>query len=198
MKKQQTRKITATTTRNILAATLVIITIGAVVGFYFGLQVIRSYSLEVSHSVSDATASGNNIEQLSQLKQQLTDGQTLVAKADKLFSTPDTYQTQALKDISKYANEAGVVITSIESSNSTTAAPTTPAATGTTPAVASEYSEVITLQSPVSYARFLKFLDAVEGNLPKMQITGISIGRPGTASGDQITTDKITITVSIR
>jgi hypothetical protein len=31
-----------------------------------------------------------------------------------------------------------------------------------------------------------------------MQITGISVGRPKVVSGDQITTDKITITVSVR
>lgn len=181
------KKMNAVTIRNILATMLVIVIIGSAVGFYFGLQIIKSYALEVTHAVTDSHASGNSIGQLSQLQQQLTAGQGLVTKADQLFSTPATYQTQALKDISKYASNAGISISSIDS-----------AAPGDANAAAPAYSEIITIQSPVSYAKFLQFLDAIEGNLPKMQITGISIGRPSVPSGDMITTDKITVTVSTR
>lgn len=182
------KKLQAVTVRNILAAALVIIIIGSGVGFYFGLQLVKAYALEVTHAVTDSHASGQNIQELSNLKKQLADGQGLVAKADALFATPATYQTQALKDISKYANDAGISISSIDS-----AQPAVGAVAGTP-----SYSEVITIQSPVSYAKFIQFLDGIEGNLPKMQITGITIGRPSKASGDQITTDKITVTVSTR
>lgn len=190
MKNGKVKKMPATQTRNILATTLVIVIIGAAVGFYFGLQIIKSYALDVSHAVADSHASGTNVQDLSLLKQQLADGQGLVEKANELFATPATYQTQALKDITKYANESGISISSIDSAKSadqTTGAAATP-----------DYSEVITIQSPVSYAKFVQFLDAIEGNLPKMQITGIAIGRPTIPSGDQITTDKITVTVSTR
>lgn len=189
--KKQSNKMQATMTRNILAITLVVVVIGAAVGFYFGLQIIKSYALEVTHAVADSHASGDNIQELSQLKQQLTAGQSLVAKADALFSTPATYQTQALKDISKYANEAGISISSIDSAKAADGA-------NGAPAITPDSSEVITIQSPVSYTKFLQFLDAIEGNLPKMQITGITIGRPANPSGDLITTDKITVTVSTR
>jgi hypothetical protein len=185
VKKTQAKKLTATTMRNILAFLLVVIVLGSVAGFYFGLQLVKSYALDVSHTVSDSNASAKNVQELGQLKQQLVTGQALVSKADELFSTPDTYQTQALKDISKYAADSGISISSIDSSGSAQAA--------TTPS----YSETVALQSPVSYAKFLQFLDDIQGNLPKMQITGISIARPANPSGDQITTDKITITVSI-
>lgn len=174
--------------RNILAFILVIVIIGSVIGFYFGLQLVKAYSLDVSHAVTDSNASGKNIDQLSQLKTELASGKVLVSKADQLFSTPSSYQTQALKDISKYAADAGVSVSSIDSGKATT--------TGTP--TAPDYSETITLSSPVSYVKFIKFIDAIEGNLPKMQITGITIGRPSSPSGDNITTDKITITVSVR
>lgn len=190
MKKDVNKKpatFNATTTRNILAAVLVLIVLGAAAGFYFGLQMVREYSVEVSHAVTDSKASGSSITELSQLKQQLASGQALVAKSDQLFSTSSTYQTQALKDVSKYAAQSGVTISSIDSAQ--------PAAGSN---VADTYSEVITIQSPVSYAKFLNFLDAIEGNLPKMQITGITIGRPTNGTGDQIMTDKITITVAVR
>jgi len=180
------KKMTATATRNILAFLLVIITIGAAVGFYFGLQIIKDYSLEVTHTVSDSNASGERIEQLGQLKRQLADAKVLVAKAEKLFSTPATYQTQVLKDVSKYASETGVTISNISSA--------TPVAGETT----TGSSQIITIQSPVSYLSLLKFIDAIEGNLPKMQITGINIGRPTSASGDSVTTQKITIMVATK
>ena len=180
------KKLTATTIRNILAFLLVIITVGAAVGFYSGLRIIKAYSLEVTHTISDSNASGKQVEQLSQLKKQLADGQVLVAKAEKLFSTPATYQTQVLKDISKYASETGVSISNIESVTPAAGAPTTGS------------SQIITLQSPVSYLSLLKFIDAIEGNLPKMQISGINIGRPTSASGDNVTVQKITIMVSTK
>ena len=193
MKKPPVKKNQATNMRNFLAFLLVVVILGAAAGFYFGLQIIKDYSLEVTHTVADSSASAKNVDQLSALKQQLSDGQPLVVKAEKLFSTPAAYQTQALKDISKYASEAGVTISSIDSANPESgsgASPIAPTGTG--------YSEVITLQSPVSYARLLQFLDAIEGNLPKMQITGVSLDRPASASGDLIATDKITITVAVR
>lgn len=186
MKKNVAQKSQATTTRNLLAFVLVIVILGATAGFYYGLQVIKDYALEVTHSVADSSASTKNVDELEQLKKKLADGESLVSKADSLFSTPDSYQTQALKDISKYAGEAGVTISSIDSIGSSEGDP------------ASSYSESITLQSPVSYANLLKFLDAIEGNLPKMQITGITLARPTSGSGDLVATDKITITVAVR
>ena len=184
MKKGEAKKMNATTVRNILSFLLVVVVLGTIGGFYYGLQIIRSYSLEVSHAITDSSASGQNVEQLSDLKKQLADGQALVTKANQLFSTPTTYQTQALKDISKYAADSGVTITSIDSVD--------PATSG------GALAETITLKSPVSYMSFLKFIDAIEGNLPKMQITGITIGRPASPSGDLVSTEKITITVATK
>ena len=204
MKKEQ-KKMNAVTVRNALSALMVIIVIGAAVGFYFGLQIIKDYALDVSHTVSDANASGQNIQKLSVLKTQITERKTLVTKANQLFATQDTYQLQSLKDIQKYAGEAGITITNTDFN--TAAASTPPVATGTaaapakvapaTPATAG-HSLVVTLQSPVSYAKFIQFLDSIEGNLPKMQITGVGISRPENASGDLVTIDKITITVATR
>jgi hypothetical protein len=181
-----------TSVRNFLALLLVLVVVGSSAGFYFGLQLIKAYSVDVSHLTIDANASGKSFEQLSILKQQLSEKETLISKANKLFSTPTTYQTQTLKDISKYAADAGLSIASIDSES------TQDAAGPITTTTAANYSETITLDSPVSYAKFLQFLDAIEGNLPKMQITGISIGRPANQSGDQITTKEITITVATK
>ena len=165
---------------------------GAAAGFYFGLQTIRTYALDVSHTVSDANASGKNVEQLSELKQALADREPLVAKANSLFATEATYQSQVLKDLQKYASDAGITISNT-SFDKQSASDTAPIAS----AVTSE-SVVVTVSSPVSYARLMKFLDELEGNLPKLQVTGISLSRPANATGDLVATDKITITVATR
>jgi hypothetical protein len=192
--KKESKKLTATMTRSILAVVMVLLVLGASVGFYYGLQLIKAYALDVSHSVSDATASRKNIEELGVLKQQLTERSALVTKANQLFATSDTYQLQSLKDIQKYASDAGITITNTEFDKDAPATGVAPP----TAAGSSTHSVLVTLQSPVSYTKFLQFLDAVEGNLPKMQITGISISRPSDPSGDLIVSDKLTITVATR
>jgi len=193
MKNTKSKGIKATSTRNILAFLMFVVIVGAATGFYFGLQTIKAYALDVSHTVSDGSASGKNIEQLSELKQALAEREPLVAKANSLFATEANYQSQVLKDLQKYASDAGVTISNTEFDKQ---APSDTLPT-TTPGVSSK-SVVVTIQSPVSYARLMKFLDELEGNLPKLQVTGVSLSRPTNATGDLVATDKITITVATR
>jgi len=192
MKNNKNKGMKATSTRNVLAFLMFVVIVGAVAGFYFGLQTIKTYALDVSHTVSDANASGKNVEQLSELKKALADREPLVAKANSLFASEATYQSQVLKDLQKYASDAGITIsnTSFDKQSAGDTAPI--------PSVATSESVVVTVQSPVSYARLMKFLDALEGNLPKLQVTGVSLSRPTNATGDLVATDKITITVATR
>ncbi|MFZ3016595.1 MAG: hypothetical protein WA041_02755 [Candidatus Microsaccharimonas sp.] len=174
----------ATSTRTFLIF-LFIVTLGAAVGgFYLVFEQIKAYAIEVSHSVTDADASGGQIAELQALKQELADREQLVDKANKLFATPDNYQSQSLKDVQKYAQTYGMTIlnTKFES--------TTDGANGNI--------FVITLQSPVSYTKLLQFLDAIEGNLPKMQVTSVSLGRTSSGSAGEVTTEDIKIGISTR
>ena len=194
MKNNKNKGIKATSTRNLLSFLMFVVVLGSIAGFYFGLQMVKTYALDVSHTVSDANASGKNIEELGDLKQALAEREVLVSKANSLFATTNTYQSQVLKDLQKYAATAGVTITNTEfdkqTSDDTTTAPATTAA--------NSHSVVVTIGSPVSYAKLIAFLDALEGNLPKLQVTGVSLSRPTVTSGDLVTTEKITITVATR
>ena len=191
MKNSKNEGLKATSTRNILSFLMFIVIVGSAAGFYFGLQTIKAYALDVSHAVSDANASGKNIEQLGELKTALADREASVAKANSLFTTSDTYQSQVLKDLRKYAGDAGVTISNTEFDQQSTDATAPAAATN-------DHKVVVTIESPVSYTKLMKFLDGIEGNLPKLQVTGVNISRPTAASGDLVATDKITITVSVR
>jgi len=194
MKNNKSKGVKATSTRNLLSFLMFIVVLGSVAGFYFGLQTIKTYALDVSHTVSDANASGKNIEELGALKQALAEREALVAKANSLFATPNTYQSQVLKDLQKYAAAAGVTITNTEFDKQATGDNTT------TPVVtpANSHSVIVTIGSPASYAKLIAFLDALEGNVPKLQVTGVSLSRPSAPSGDLVATEKITITVATR
>lgn len=191
MKKEQPRKMQATTTRNVLSFMLVLVIIVAAVGFYFGLQFVKEYALEVSQTVTLSKANDKKPVGQNQLKQELADSQGLVAKTSLLFSTPSTYQAQVLKDITKYADEAGITVSGVDSVKpNTESSKTIPSDGG--------QSETISIKNPVSYTALLNFLHAIEGNLPKMQVTNITISRPAAPSGDMVSVDNITLTVATK
>ena len=181
--------LNATSMRSFLTVLLVVMLIGAGAGFYWGLQQVRTFSVGVSHTAADANASGDAIGELQELKQALAERETLINKANQLFTTNDNYQSQALKDVQKYARTAGLTI-----SNTNFDAPTDEA----NPASASEKTFVITIQSPVSYRKLIQFLDAIEGNLPKMQITLIELSHPNPNNADQVATGDVKIAISTR
>lgn len=184
MKKQ----MKATSVRKLLTTLILILILAGAGGFYLGLQQVKNYAVAVSHTAADATASAQNVKSLEQLKQTLAQSSSLVDKANKLFSTESGYQSQALKDVQKYASESGLTISNTNFSAGSTA----------TPVVSGGHTFVISLQSPVDYKKLLQFLNDVEGNLPKMQIISLDLSRPtGTAAG-QVAIGDTTIEISTR
>jgi len=186
--------LTATSLRSLLFFLMVLTVGGVVAGFYFGLERVKEHAVEVSHTVADADASGKRVDELQRLKVALAQSESLVEKANKIFTTEDQYQSQALKDVQKYANDTGITISNTTFDTGTV----TPDESDPTQPTSSSHSIVLTLDSPVSYAKLIQFLTLVEGNLPKMQVTSIDLQRPGSVSGDNVTTDTITIAISAR
>lgn len=179
--------IKASSIRKLLSALMVLLILGAAAGFYFGIEQVREVSVDVSHTVADADASGKQIEKLQQLKSALAQRQALVDKASQLFATEGNYQSQALTDIQKYANTYGLTVSK---TNFGTGTDTQSGVTG--------HPVTVTLQSPVPYNKFIQFLDAIEGNLPKMQITNVELGHTSDGGPNDFTTKDIKITISTR
>lgn len=147
---------------------IVFLIILAGVGFYFAQQWLQEYAVTVSHKVADSTASGTDVQALNKLQDELNSRQDITEKTTTMFASVQTFQTQAVKDLGIYAAAAGITLSQFNFSESTVA----PAGTsGPTTTV------TITLASPVSYTKLLKFIKAIEGNLPKMQISGINLSR---------------------
>lgn len=153
--------------------------------FAYGLQMIRTYAIEVTRTTRDAAASSVQVEQLASLQERLVQAQALVSKSDQIYATPDSYQAIAINDIQRYATTAGIPVRTISF----------PQPDGQ-PAETRRIT--VALNSPLSYDRLIRFLQLVEGNAPKMQTTAISVARPERGQKDQVSVSDITINMSVR
>ncbi|MFZ1301677.1 MAG: hypothetical protein WAQ27_03860 [Candidatus Microsaccharimonas sp.] len=169
--------------RAVLIVLLVIVVGGGGGLFYLGLEEVRKFAIEVNHSVADAEASGTQVQALQNLKGQLAESESLIAKANQIFATPENYQSQAITDIRNYANAAGLTVTK------TSFEAQTP---GVNPTM------TVSLQAPVSYNKLIQFLNGIEGNIPKMQVSNIALGHQIGGGADSVTVDDIKITIATR
>lgn len=167
--------------RTLLTTLLVIAFVGGGAAFYWGLGLVREYATTVNQRLVDAKASGEQVQALQALKSQLNQSTTLVDKANLLFATPDTYQAQVLNDIRRHADAAGISVTTTNFS---------PAGEGTP-------SVTIALRQPVTYTQLITFLSNIESNLPKLQVSSISLGT-GTSGSNSISVGDIKIDIAVR
>jgi len=180
---QQKKQFKPQNLRAVLTALLILIVLGGGALFYWGIGVVSEYAVEVNHRIVDANASGKQIEQLQSLKAQLNQSNSLVAKANQIFSTPDTYRAQVQTDVKRYADAAGLSITSTEFSD--------PASTGA-------YTMTLTLRSPASYRGLITFLSNIETSLPKLLVSSITLGPPANGGANNVKVGEIKIDVAVR
>ena len=166
--------------RGILIILLVVTIAGGAGLFYLGLQDVRTFAVEVNHSIADAEASRTQVQSLQVLKGQLSESESLIAKANQMFATPSNYQSAALTDIATYASAAGLTVTKTSFDEATLGTMT------------------IGLKSPVSYKKLLQFMSSLEGNLPKMHVSEITLNHTVGGNADSVTVDDIKIMIAIR
>ena len=171
------------TLRAILLVLLIIIIAGGLGLFYTGLNEVRKYAIEVNHSIADAEASNVEVQKLQVLKGQLAQSETLIAKANQMFATADSYQNQAITDTRNYANATGLSVAKINFDDVTP---------GSYPTM------TVSLKAPVSYKKLVQFLNSIEGNIPKMQVSSIGIAHATGGSADSVTVNDIKITIATR
>jgi hypothetical protein len=168
--------------RTILAVLLVVISVGGGALFYWGLTIVRDYAVTVNQRAVDAVASSKQVQELQVLKNQLTQSDSLISKANQLFASPTSYQAQVLNDVRAYAGAAGLSIANTSFPNTSE--------TGT-------YSIVLTFKAPVSYSKLITFLNNVEGNLPKLQVSEITLGYVN-GGADSVQVGEVKIQVAVR
>lgn len=195
----------------ILIASLVIITAGAGVGFYFIHGQLSVFATDVSKSVAEADVSSHSLQRLQKTEQSLKDNQAVIKNVKSIVAVAESYkyQNQILNDINKYAEKSGVTVTQYSFAESAATGGSqksaggsgakTPAASeggASTPSGLKTASVSVTIKNPTSYRSLLKFIKHIENNLTNMQIANISM--TGGDKGDQVTSDVFNIEVHIK
>ena len=166
---KKSKIMTATSLRAILVIIL-LIAIGATgYGFYQAQIWLKKYATTVGQTIGSSSSGTMSSDGLLALEQVLASRQSSIDKAATVTVLGANYQSQAISDLTVYANKTGINITNYSVSDTT---PTSAGIAGITPKYLS-----VTLQNPIKTDSLLQFLSLVETNLPKMQITGISLSQ---------------------
>lgn len=185
------KTLTATAFRNILAVLLFVIAIGIGAIFYFGRTTLLDTSTTVNKAVADAQESSRSLDTFKKIETDLKTNQDAVTRAKQL--TADlfdyNYQNQIIKDLQAYGKQNNVGITGVDFGTGTVgtgaATPATPPPTGAAAPAANtgtasggkSVTIKISLSNPVDYKGLLSFVYAIEQNLPKMQISALTLTR---------------------
>lgn len=194
--------LTATKLRVGLVISLFVIGAIEATIFTFAYGQLAQTATDVSHVVVDANASQNNLATLEKIEKILEDEKGVVDRASSIVADSQSYQyqDQIITDLNNYANKNSVTITNVDFSagQAATATPGQAAAPVTAaPAGLKSTSVTVTLKTPVDYNNLLRFIEAVEQNLTKMQISKIGLSK-GASTGNDVTSDALTIEVYIR
>jgi hypothetical protein len=182
----------ATKLRAALSVIVILIVILAGVGFYYAQDWLSEQSKEVHQIVSTSNAGKNDTQSVAELQKAISDRQEASDKATSILTNANTYTEQVIGDLEKHASQAGIKIADYKfSADSTTPDSQAPATSATTISGVRTIPISITLANPVNFTNLLRFMKAIETNLPKMQINGISLtstsGSPGTVTVAPIT-----------
>ncbi len=198
--------LTPTRLRIVLVATILLLVAIAGAGYWFVYGQLTSFAQEVSKEAVEANASANDLRNLQQLENRLKEEAVAITRTKNIVAESQSYQyqDQIIKDLSLYAKTAGVAISgySFDSVGATTAAPAPAPAPGTTalpaiPAGLKTSSISVTLKTPVNYKALMRFVHAIELNLTKMQLTGISITQTP-ENKETVSVNPLTIEVYIK
>ncbi|MEI6850584.1 MAG: hypothetical protein WCK26_01290 [Candidatus Saccharibacteria bacterium] len=159
-------KLRASSLRTVMIILFVISAGSLVGGFYYAQNWLGDIALTNKSNSSTVDNSSS---------QTLTEAQKLAnEKSLKIISSNQDYQTKIIDDINLYASKNNI---SIENSGQTQS----PAGANSTPLINGVQLNylTVTLKNPVNYENLMKFIKAIETNIPKIQITSLTINQNG-------------------
>lgn len=189
LKKMQ---LTSKTVSWLLIGSIALLVIGAGLGSWLMQSALATQVAETDHAKIDADLSRTELQRSKSLQSYLDNNKAAIDKASAVVSDTKTYQyqNQVVNDLETYASKAGVTILGFTFPVDTTSAK--PDSTGLKSVSAS-----ITLQTPLSYTSYLRFLKYIEQNITKMQITDLTLA-PDPDDANTIKDTAITLKVYVR
>lgn len=170
--------LTPSSLKSSLFITVFLLIIGSGVAYYLSFVSLSEYARTVQQASVDAKASTDQIQTLQLLRAQLAQNSSLLTTADAIFAPTSSAASIAEADLRRYAQLAGVeikAITKLDTNN--------PSSTVLS----------VELTGPINYQNFSAFLVGIENNVPKLQVTSLSLAR--TEQGDQVTVSSLQIKV---
>lgn len=180
---------------------MLLIVVAATVSFIFAQKQLTDYANSISKLNADAQTGDQNLGTLSRLKSKLTEDADLIARTRSVVADNSTYGDQFLSDIGRIAQQSGVNVTGIEFTDGAAAQGTTNPAEPGGSSSTSQLSGVtkktvqVSVDSPLSYASLMKFLQGIETNPMKMQVATVSLTKD---KGNNVTTPDFIIEVYVR
>ncbi|MCA9334784.1 hypothetical protein KC953_01435 [Candidatus Saccharibacteria bacterium] len=193
----QMKHLTASKLRLILLGFMLFLLVLGTGLFLLYRQFLIDYSIQVAEANNSATISNDEVTRLKNLEVRLTNDSVAVNRAKKIVSDSKSYQyqNQIIDDINSYASAAGLKIAGFNFSSDDAVSSTADPAAPIVPGLKST-DATITIENPVSYISIMKFIHAIENNLTKIQVTGISISK-ATKSND-VVVNPISIRVYVK
>jgi hypothetical protein len=177
-------------------------------GFSVGLSILGKYAVDVSHKRVDANASRDNLLVYKQLDEKLADNEDVLKKAQALKATTKFPEFRIVDEVKAIASKNHISIKDFQYSDSddtndsaaagtapSSSANATPAAGQTQPRSSSgdTFSLTVNLASELNYENLLQFLYDIEQNVPKLQVSGISISPSSSTSSTKVAVEALTI-----
>jgi hypothetical protein len=199
--------ISASRFRLILICSLFLIALAGTGIFWYTDDMLKNFAIEVNHTSVDASASRDDIQTLQRLQKELADNKDVVDKASSIVAESKSYQyqNQIIQDLNGYAAQAGITIVDMKFPDDTSGATTPQGSTSATQPGANTTKKIdgvksvtadITLKNPVNYNSLLKFIQSIEMNLTKMQISKVSLSKDTNSSN--VISDALTVQVYVR
>ena len=208
---KEKQAFSAVTMRIVLVVVLLLILALMSGGFYVAYSSLRTTAEEVAKTQSEAQVSDARVQNLISLERQLKQHTYAIDRAKQIVAESKSYQYQIITDLTHYATQAGVSITSFTFegdapvANSGATQTTTPATEGATDDAAQSATPTgnfkstqvsIQLGENVSYQNLLHFLYLIEQNLTRMQVAAVSMTKGEAA--DAVTAQTLNLEVYIR
>lgn len=182
------KKLKATSLRIMLAMTVFITVCGIGGGFYFAYQWLDQYATDVYSKAPKIFSGDNEDDAAKQLQTQIERYQAISNKASDMFISDQNYQNLIMNDLIKYSQANSISITGFNQTDSQTANDA-----ASIPGVTAKHF-TMTVNSPVNYEDFIKFLKCIETNLPVIIVTDLDISRVSNSS-EKVTVKPIGIEV---
>lgn len=190
MKKSQMKPSILKTMMIVVITIIIVVLVG---GFYFAQIWLSDMSISLNTtSSSNQVTSQTNSQSTSQLQNDVSSQKIASDKAANMVVSQQKYLDQIKNDLNKYASDTSVTISNYKATTAQETSPLVTPISGVQPNFVS-----VSLKNPVIYTNLIKFMKAIETNVPKMKLSGINITNT-TEPGASVNVEPLIIEVYTR